>query len=110
MFKTAAKVMESIVSQRDVQQYLSQVRVKWLFNLERAPWWGGVFERMVRSTKRCLRKMIGQARFSFDELLTAVTELEMIVNSRPLSYVASDDVDEPLTPSHVLIGWRVLSL
>ena len=109
-FKAAAKVMEGIVSQRDVQQYLSQVRVKWLFNLERAPWWGGVFERMVRSTKRCLRKMIGQAKFSFDELLTAVTEVEAIVNSRPLSYVTSDDVDEPLTPSHLLIGRRVLSL
>ena len=69
-----------------------------------------MFERMVRSTKRCLRKMIGQARFSFDELLTAVTEVEAIVNSRPLSYVTSDDIDEPLTPSHLLIGRRVLSL
>ena len=51
-----------------------------------------------------------QARFSFDELLTAVTEVEAIFNSRPLSYVTSDDIDEPLTPSHLLIGQRVLSL
>ncbi|MCG8622720.1 MAG: transposase family protein [Proteobacteria bacterium] len=59
-FKATAKVMETIVSQKDVQQYLSQVRVKWSFNLEKAPWWGGVFERMVCSRKRCLRKMIGR--------------------------------------------------
>ena len=102
--------METIVSQRDVQHYLSQVDVKWSFNLEKAPWWGGVFERMVRSTKRCLRKMIGQAKISLDELLTAVTEVEAIVNSRPLLYVTSDDLEEPLTPSHLLVGWRVLSL
>ena len=51
-----------------------------------------------------------KARLSFDKLLTAVTEVEAIVNSGPLSYVTSDDVEEPLTPSHLLIGRRVLSL
>ena len=68
------------------------------------------FERMVKSTKRCLRKMIGQARFTIDELRTAVVEVESILNSRPLSYISSDDLDEPITPSHLLMGRRVLSL
>ena len=109
-FKATAKVIDAIIGHKDVQQYLSQVRVKWSFNLEKAPWWGGVFERMVRSTKRCLRKMIGRAKFSFDELLTAVTEVEAIINSQPLSYVTPEDLEEPLTPSHLLVGRRVLSL
>ena len=65
---------------------------------------------MVRSTKRCLRKIIGQAKLSYDELLTAVMEVEAIINSRPLSYLTPDDLDEPLTPSHLLTGRRVLSL
>ena len=34
----------------------------------------------------------------------------MTLNSRPLSYVSSEDVEEPLTPSHLLCGYRVLSL
>ena len=42
------------------------------FNIERAPWWGGFFERMVRMTKRCLKKMIGQAKLNYDEIVTAV--------------------------------------
>ena len=54
--------------------------------------------------------MIGKAKFSYDELLTAITEVEMIVNSRPISYMSTDDLEEPLTPSHLLIGRRVLSL
>ena len=73
-------------------------------------WWGGVFERMVRSTKRCLRKMIGRASFTRDELLTAVVEIEAVINSRPLSYVSATDVKEPLTPSHLILGRRLLSL
>lgn len=54
--------------------------------------------------------MVGQAKFSYDELLTAVIEVEAILNSRPLSYVSADDLDEPLTPSHLLVGRRLLSL
>ena len=84
--------------------------MQWSFNLENAPWWGGVFERMIKSVKRCLRKTIGQAKLTHDELLTALTEVEMIVNSRPLSYLSTEDIEEPLTPSHLLIGRRVLNL
>ena len=94
----------------DVQQYLSGLGVQWVFNLPKAPWWGGFFERLIQSTKRCLRKIIGQASFSYDELLTAVIEVEGVLNSRPLSYVSVDDLDEPLTPSHLLSGRRILSL
>ena len=80
------------------------------FNLEKAPWSGGFFERMIQSVKRCLQKTIGRAKLSYDELLTALTEVEAIVNSRPLSYLSSEDLKEPLTPSHLLNGRRVLSL
>ena len=54
--------------------------------------------------------MIGQAKFNHDELLTAVTEVEAIINSRPLTYVAADDLEEPLTPPHLLVGRCLLNL
>ena len=65
---------------------------------------------MVKSTKRCLRKMIGRAHLSVDELQTALAEIEAVINSRPLSYLSFDDVEEPLTPSHLLVGRRLLNL
>lgn len=45
-----------------------------------------------------------------DELLTALAEIEAIINSRPLSYLSSEDMEEPLTPSHLLVGRRILNL
>ena len=84
--------------------------VKWLFNVPKAPWWGGIFERLVGCTKRCLRKIIGQAKFSYDELLTAVTEVEMVLNSRPLTYVSANDLEEALTPSHLMVGRRLMNV
>ncbi len=109
-FKSAAKYLKSIFSDASVKEYLTVTRNEWVFNLERAPWWGGAFERMVKSTKRCLRKMIGRAHLSMDELLTALAEIEAVINSRPLSYLSPGGVEEPLTPSHLLVGRRLLNL
>ena len=62
-----------------------------------------MFECMVRAAKSCLHKTIGQAHFSRDELLTAIVEIEGVINSRPQSYVSSYDLEEPLTP-HLIVG------
>ena len=89
---------------------LSERGITWQFNLEWVPWWGGAFERIVRSTKRFLRKLIGRAHFSHEEITTALTEIEAVLNSRPLSYVSGEDIDEPIIPSHLIVGRRLLSL
>ena len=56
---------------------------------------------MVRSAKKCLRKLIGQAKHTDDE---------MILNSQLLMYDSANDFEELLTPLHLLIGRRVMSL
>ena len=86
------------------------MNIWWVFNLEKAPWWGGFFERLVQSVKQCLKKSVGRARLSYDKLSTLLIEIEAIINSRPLSYLSSEDLEEPLTPSHLLTSHRILSL
>ena len=109
-FKAAAVFLKGVFKDQTVIDHLSVSGTEWLFNIEKAPWWGGVFERLVKSTKRCLRKFIGQAKFSLDELHTAVVEVESIINSRPLTYLSPSDLEEPLTPSHLIAGKRVINL
>ena len=109
-FKSVAASISNTLESPEVKKFLSDIHVEWRFNLEKAPWQGGVFERMIKSAKRCLRKAIGKNCLTFDELLTLVTEVEGVLNSRPLTYVYSDDVTEPLTPSHLLVGYRILTL
>ena len=53
---------------------------------------GWVFERMVRSMKRCLRKVLGNAK----------------LNARPLTEEYEEFEGEVLTPSHLIYG-RVIS-
>ena len=109
-FKAAAKFLKTVFNEEEVRDHLAGIGIEWVFNIEKAPWWGGVFERMVKSTKRCLKKMVGEAKLSLDKLHTAVVEIESIINSRPLSYISSSDLEEPLTPSHLLIGRRILNI
>ena len=109
-FKAAAKATTTTLNHIDLKDHLMKLIIDWNFNLEKAPWWGGLFERLIRSTKRCLRKMIGQARLSYEEMHTAILEVKAILNSRLLLYTTSDDTDEPLTPAHLLVGRRLLTL
>ena len=109
-FTAAAKMLGRMFTDSILEQHLLSHHTHWNFNLEKAPWWGGVFERLVKSAICCLRKVNGTACLSYDELLTVVTEVEAVFNLRPLTYVSSEDVEEPLTPSHLILGYQVMSL
>ena len=69
-FKATAKFIKAVFKDDMVLKHLSGLGVEWQFNSEKAPWWGGVFERRVKSNKCCLRKMVEQANLSFEELYT----------------------------------------
>ena len=80
-----------------------QYSVPWNFIPVRAPWWGGWWERMVGVVKVSLRKSLHLSAVSEDQLRTVVTELEGVINQRPLTYVS--DVEgsaSPLTPAQFL--------
>ena len=58
-----------------------------------------------------MRKSIGRKHFSLDQLATLLTEIEAVLNSRPLTYVYKDlDSGFTLTPGHFLVTNRKLGL
>ena len=73
-----------------------------------ASWWGGFFEICVKLVKRCLKKVLGNANLSYEELESVLIETEGVLNSRPLTYVYEELSEDPLTPSHLVIGRRLL--
>ena len=109
-FQATEKTLINLFKHPEIACELDRKRIEWRFNLERAPWWGGFFERMVGSVKACLREVLGNARLSFDELLTVLVEVEGTLNSRPLTYEYSEAGYEVLTPSHLIYGRRIQSL
>ena len=114
-FKVGAKTLKSIATQLiekpESQKFLSDHGINWHFIPEAAPWWGGFYERMVGLVKRPLKKVIGRACLNVIELSAILTEVEAVLNSRPLTYTYVNTKEEgPLTPAHFLCGHRLLSL
>ncbi|KAG0427907.1 hypothetical protein HPB47_025082 [Ixodes persulcatus] len=94
-----------------LQDYTSGLQIQWRFNVERAPWWGGWWERVIRSVKDCLKRCLGRNSLSYEELTTVPLQVEAALNSRPLTYLSSEPDDlQALTPSHFLLGKRAISL
>ena len=78
---------------------------QWNFIPPRSPWWGGFWERQIKSIKNCLKKSLHFQKLTRSELETEIHEIEAIVNSRPLTYISNDIRDKnPLTPSHFLLN------
>ena len=67
-------------------------------------------EHMVGSVKRPLRKVLGNARLTYDKLVTILLEIEGSSNSHPLTCEYDGVGGEMLTPPHLLDGFRLLSL
>ena len=88
-FKAAATVLSRLSEDAETFAHCRQKRITWKFNFRRAPciWWGALFERVVRSLKRCLRKTIGRSMLNLAKLSTVLIEVEVILNSCPLMLV-----------------------
>ncbi|GFU78897.1 integrase catalytic domain-containing protein [Trichonephila clavipes] len=101
----------TVITHPDVKEFCASRGIKWKYIIERGAWWGGYYERIVRSVKTILRKIIGKSSLTSEELETVLCEIEAVLNSRPLTYFDSDSTGNfPLTVSHFLLGRRLTSL
>ena len=83
---------------------ISNLHVRWHFNLPLAPWHGGFFERLVRSVKDLLKKDLQNNKLTHEEMQTVLLEIEMIINIRPLTNFRPDTTETPLTPNHLVFA------
>lgn len=113
-FKRAEKDLKEMfraMKSPEVQSYFANHGIRWKYIVERAAWWGGFWERLVRSVKVCLRKVLSRSSLTFEELSTVLAEIEAVLNSRPLTILYPEAGEpEPLSPAHFLVGRKLTCL
>jgi len=78
---------------------------QWRFNPPSAPHFGGKWEAGVKSVKYHLQRVIGNTLLTYEEFNTLLTQIEAVLNSRPLNTLTDDPDDlQALTPGHFLMG------
>ena len=90
----------------EVRHYLSEHHgVTWHMNPAAAPHFGGLWESAVKSAKKHLKRVMGNLRFTFEELTTTACQIEACLNSRPILPLTSHSQDGlmTLTASHFLL-------
>lgn len=110
-FKHCLKEIVKIARAEEVRSHLTNKHIEWRFIVEKAPWWGGYWERLIQSVKRCVKKTIGKSTLTYDELATILTEIESTLNNRPLTYLYGDDegTSYAVTPADLIYGHRIAS-
>ncbi|XP_015189767.1 PREDICTED: uncharacterized protein LOC107073588 [Polistes dominula] len=96
---------ESSSERREISSVLAQDKTQWHFNPPAAPHMGGKWEAVVESLKFHLRRSVGDTLLTYEETSTLLTQIEAILNYRPLEPLSKDPEDTlVLTPGHFLIG------
>ncbi|GFW30368.1 integrase catalytic domain-containing protein [Trichonephila clavipes] len=91
--------------------FLVDENINWKFLPPIAPNFGGLWEAGVKSFKFHFKREAGNSRFTYEEFLTIMTQIEGILNSRPLTPLSTDIDDlSVLTPAHFLIGRPITSI
>lgn len=79
--------------------------ITWHFIPPRAPHFNGLWEAAVRATKHHFIRIVSDGSLTFEGATTFLTQIEAILNSRPLTPLTSDPEDYSyLTPGHFLVG------
>ena len=107
-FKGTVNELKDVVEGFDkskIQTFAAANGITWTFNPPSAPHMGGAWERLVRSVKEVMMGLLQEKVLTDAQLYTLLTEVESVINNRPLTHVSPDVDDyEALTPNHILIG------
>ncbi|GFW89303.1 integrase catalytic domain-containing protein [Trichonephila clavipes] len=77
------KALSKLVRDREESlfAFFAEEGIEWSFIPPRSPNWGGLWEANIKSLKYHFKRVAGNSKFSYEELLTLITQIEAILNS-----------------------------
>ena len=102
VFLKGGMILEKALQSKEVKEELERCNIKHIKIPVYSAWIGSAWERLIRTMKNCLYKVIGRAKMTYFELLTSLSNIQLAMNSRPLTYRSSLDELEFITPNSFL--------
>ncbi|XP_058817793.1 uncharacterized protein LOC131681100 [Topomyia yanbarensis] len=109
--KAARQAFREQFRSKQWDEYYTTSGITFRFIPARSPYFGGLWEVGINSFKYHFRRIMGCKEFNMNQLLTIVTQIESVLNFRPLAPLSdSPDDISALTPGHFLIGEQLFSI
>jgi len=106
-----ATTIKSESARKSIHSFTAPRRIIFHFNSPASPHMGGLWESAVKSAKHHLRRIMGETTLTLTEFITLSTQIEAMLNSRPLTPLSSDPAEvSALTPGHFIIGAPLAAL
>ena len=67
-----------------------------------AAWYGATWERLIKLVKDAIYKTFGKGKLAHSNFLTTVTDIQLVINNRPLTYRTKEGELDILTPNHLI--------
>ena len=77
------------------------------YNLPKTPLNSRFFVRLIKSIRRSLRKLLNVLKVDYEDLFIALVEIQRVITNLLLTYNYDDVCSQPITPNHVIFGWRL---
>ncbi|CAK1594442.1 unnamed protein product [Parnassius mnemosyne] len=110
-FIGASNELAQFLLQSELEGQMAQEGIEFKFIPAFTPHFNGLGEAAVRSTKHHLKRLLQNTHLTYEEMATCLTQIEAVLNSRPLTPISTDPSDfSALTPAHFLIGRSLIAI
>ena len=86
-FHAASKWIKKATQDEKFHAFLQDYQIRWQFNLSKASWWGGMFERMVGLVKNSLYNVVGSAKLTFNRSIAFQYKIDCLLKTQRITRI-----------------------
>ena len=109
-FVQAGNIIEQLLTSSEFEEKFRAAAITHRTIPIYAAWYGAVWERLIKTVKHCLFKTLGRYTPSMSEFVTFLSDIQKILNNRPLTYRSFENELDIISPNHFLVGRSIPSL